>query len=269
MMKSEDFMVSHPPAALTPLGSAPQLHGAFAHRGPHQVAIHQHPWCELILVRAGRLQTACDGVEHRGVRGSLHVVPAGTRHDQRSIGDWQTSCILCSGVEDLLPHTTVTVSVAEDPLLARWSDDLIAMHHDGATAACKDALLLTLVLRVRSHLHEPTQDLPVAVSRACAWMMERLAEPLTDEAVATEVRLSVSHLGALFRQHLGSGPLRWLQDRRLDLAARLLTDPYATVSDISQRCGYLDTTHFIRHFRRRFGTTPGKIRRRPSLIRAV
>lgn len=238
----------------------PTLHGAFRHAGDHDVLVHQHPYDEIILVRKGRLRTALDGADHVGTPGACHLVPAGHAHDQRSRGTWATTCLLVAGLGSYMPHRGETLDRVDARIL-RWADDLCDLHRRGAPAETTGGLVLTLIAALAEARPRSTETTPEPVRRACAFMDEHLAQAISDEAVADAAAVSVSHLGALFRATFGCGPLRWLQDRRLDLAARLLADPYTSVQAIAGRCGYHDPTHFIRHFKRRHGRTPGAWRK--------
>lgn len=50
--------------------------------------------------------------------------------------------------------------------------------------------------------------------------------------------------------------------RRLDAAARLLSDTSIAVVEVAQRVGYRQPAHFARMFRRRYGVAPSAYRAR-------
>ncbi len=238
-----------------------QLCGAFHHHGRGRaVSFHQHPHHELILVTAGHLHTALAGVDHFGAAHSLHIVPAHVPHDQRCVqtgSTWRTTCVLWQGG----PQPQVgTVMLTGDPLAQRWMHDLVDLHATGAPSAVTSGILHALLARVLPITDPPEPALPTPIVQACARLQQDLAASLSDETVAAAVGLSVSHLGALFRRHVGCGPLAYRQRLRLELATRLLADPYATVGAVAKRCGYQDATHFIRQFRSQHGCTPGQWR---------
>lgn len=243
--------------------SLPLLHGAFAHQSHHHVPVHQHSHHELILVCGGDVTTHLNGHNHSGVPGMLHVVPAHAPHDQQShLPNWSTICFLCSNIEPWLSVQPRTIDCRSDSVLENWANDLVHCHRDGGDQTMLNALLLTCLRRIHSHegIPSPQRDLPL--QRACAFMTEHLDTNFTNEAVAEAAGLSVSHLGACFRSAFQCGPLRWAQQQRLERAARLLADPYTSISSIAHACGYTDVTHFIRHFRRKYACTPGHFRRK-------
>lgn len=58
-----------------------------------------------------------------------------------------------------------------------------------------------------------------------------------------------------FRALLGTSPYRYLQQRRVDLAKRLLREG-ATLADAAHGAGFADQSHFGRTFRKSVGLTP-------------
>ncbi|MFG2794481.1 AraC family transcriptional regulator N-terminal domain-containing protein [Streptomyces sp. NPDC048419] len=94
------------------------------------------------------------------------------------------------------------------------------------------------------------------VSAALVYIREHYAEPVTVNDMAEQVALSPSSFSQLFREVTGRSPYQFLKELRLDRARELLLDGRLSVTDVSRRVGYSSVSHFIKEFRRRFGTTP-------------
>jgi len=93
---------------------------------------------------------------------------------------------------------------------------------------------------------------------------QRYAEPgLTAGAVAENLGISTRTLHRCLAGHaLTFGQM--LADCRLATALRLLSEPRFDrlhVAEIGRRVGIMDPSHFTRQCRRRFGRTPGQLRR--------
>ncbi|MFC7343907.1 AraC family transcriptional regulator [Saccharopolyspora griseoalba] len=99
------------------------------------------------------------------------------------------------------------------------------------------------------------------VRRAMEFMLDRLGEPVTVTAIAEACDTSVRTLQQAFRREVGSSPLQWLREQRLERAHALLTagPPGLTVTDVAYRCGFFHLGEFGSAFRRRYGTTPRKL----------
>jgi AraC-like DNA-binding protein len=108
--------------------------------------------------------------------------------------------------------------------------------------------------------------------RARRFITDHLADPdLSPTTVADALGMSVRYLHMLFRS-AGTSPFRWIQEQRLDTAARLLADPShagRSVTDIAFTIGFTDGAHFSRTFRSRFGAPPRDYRREHSCRRTA
>lgn len=65
----------------------------------------------------------------------------------------------------------------------------------------------------------------------------------------------------VFRQQMQTSPTRYIRSRRLEEAARLLTESDRSVSEICTQCGFGSLETFHRVFRQEYGITPGKFRK--------
>ena len=97
------------------------------------------------------------------------------------------------------------------------------------------------------------------VRRAVAYLDEHVAEHVTLPEVAEAARLSVRSVQHVFRRHVGTTPLAYLRDRRLD-AVRLeliASDPAdTTVADVARRWGFAHLSRFSQAYHARFGEYP-------------
>lgn len=92
---------------------------------------------------------------------------------------------------------------------------------------------------------------------------EHLGTPeLNCERVALAVGISVRHLTRLFALE-GSSPGRYIVEKRLEQAHRLLCSPQAgglDISEVAYRHGFSSQAHFARSFKARYGCTPSEAR---------
>lgn len=73
--------------------------------------------------------------------------------------------------------------------------------------------------------------------------------------------ISSATLNRWFRKYIHSSPREYLESKKLSHAVRLLTEG-ASVTDACMRSGFSDCSHFIALFKRKFGETPLKYKRR-------
>ncbi|MDO5627254.1 MAG: AraC family transcriptional regulator [Mobilicoccus sp.] len=89
---------------------------------------------------------------------------------------------------------------------------------------------------------------------------ENPAHPWTLGELADVVGTSRSTLSRRFHLLVGEPPMRYLQQCRLDRAARLLRESTASVRTIAKDTGFSDPFAFSAVFSRRFGSTPARYR---------
>ncbi|HEB3529470.1 TPA: AraC family transcriptional regulator [Burkholderia cenocepacia] len=127
-----------------------------------------------------------------------------------------------------------------------------------AETAMLDALS-TLIVR---HADVRPQPAPLAADepRVDA-MRERLAADLTCtvtlDDVAQVVGLSPFHAARLFTRTTGMPPHAWRNQLRLQRALAPLRAG-VPVADVAAASGFVDQSHFTRHFKRMFGVPPGR-----------
>ncbi|MGI6254523.1 MAG: helix-turn-helix domain-containing protein [Acutalibacter sp.] len=94
-----------------------------------------------------------------------------------------------------------------------------------------------------------------AVKGSIAYMRAHFSRELTLQQLAEQAALSPSHYIRVFRRCTGQTPFAFLNDLRMEEAARCL-EQAMTVSETAQRVGVPNLSYFIRLFRKRFGRTP-------------
>lgn len=87
-----------------------------------------------------------------------------------------------------------------------------------------------------------------------------LADPLTVEQMAQRASLSPSRFRALFKAQFGMAPHQYLLQLRLRHARELLQQTDHTMQEIAAYCGFADTHHFVKAFKKATGQPPGQYR---------
>jgi AraC-like DNA-binding protein len=146
------------------------------------------------------------------------------------------------------------------PLVERLVDQI-----DGATTgdAVSTRLLDWLVVStVRDGLAEaPAAVADVDVTAALAAIHERPAEPWTVAGLARVGGVGRAAFARRFRDAVGTPPLAYVREHRLDLAERaLLAEPDTTIAAVARRVGYASPFSFSTAFRRHRGVAPSELR---------
>ena len=127
-------------------------------------------------------------------------------------------------------------------------------------------VLFIQVLRSHIEQHNRNTGLLAAlgdtyIAKALNLMHSRVSHPWTLEELAAETGMSRSSFAARFREVLGHTPMHYLTDWRMTRARQLLEETTFSMMEIAERTGYNSEAAFNRAFKRRFGKTPGTVRR--------
>lgn len=85
---------------------------------------------------------------------------------------------------------------------------------------------------------------------------------LSVRTMARRVNLSASRLSHLFKQELQMSLQQYIKLTRMRHAQFLLESSFLTVKQVMASSGLNDMSHFVRDFKRLYGATPGRYRRR-------
>lgn len=78
--------------------------------------------------------------------------------------------------------------------------------------------------------------------------------------LATLTNLSLSSFKREFVKHYDSSPAKYIKQRKLQRAAKLLKSTALRVSDIAFDCGFVDLGHFSKSFQKNYKVTPSDYR---------
>lgn len=130
------------------------------------------------------------------------------------------------------------------------SKSLHIMIIDDALAADKPQPGLPLNLK--------TQD-PI-VQRALLLMQQNIDTPISVQDIAQRMGNSKRQIERHFRLALNTSPQAAFLDMRLDFAKHLVEKTQKSVAQIAVDCGFCDSSHLSRMFRRKYGGTPQSFR---------
>ena len=114
----------------------------------------------------------------------------------------------------------------------------------------------------QSQFVEPLADVAGEDTAATrAWALDRLDQPLTLADLAAHAAMSVRTFTRRFRDETGVSPVRWLTDRRVEVARRLLETTELPVDRVAQRAGFGTPTALRQQLHAAIGVAPLAYRR--------
>jgi len=99
------------------------------------------------------------------------------------------------------------------------------------------------------------------LSRVQELIESRLDADLTLQELAVAVGYSRSHFLRAFRETTGVTPHRYVLNRRVERARRLLGETEMSIAEVAFLCGFSSQAHLTPAFRKAYGLTPGEYRR--------
>ncbi len=95
-----------------------------------------------------------------------------------------------------------------------------------------------------------------AIGRTLSLLHDRPAHPWSLDELAKEAGLSRSVLAERFHHFVGTPPMQYLAQWRMQLAASLLSGTSATIAEVADRVGYGSEAALSRAFKRMVGVAP-------------
>lgn len=89
-------------------------------------------------------------------------------------------------------------------------------------------------------------------------------EPLTLAHIASHLGYNKNYLCQEFKRQTGKSVFQHLYDVRLDVAQKLLKLSDHTLESIAEKAGFASVNHFNRSFKKKYGVTPGKYRKKAA-----
>ncbi|MDA3852016.1 MAG: helix-turn-helix transcriptional regulator [Spirochaetaceae bacterium] len=123
-------------------------------------------------------------------------------------------------------------------------------------------VLSELILRRAIHMDgHRDQDSPGWYLKARSRLASGEWQPESVAQLALLCNVTMEHLSRRWKEISGDSPLHYLQDLKLERAARLLGISNGTIDVIAQQVGYESEAYFYRKFKEKFGISPHQYRK--------
>ena len=158
-------------------------------------------------------------------------------------------------------------SYLPQPDIARLMNEMwrIAGNHSGTDSLYFDGLTLQLIaLAAAAPGLSPlraSRPADARVARALDYLEAHLGEALSVSELAAVACLSVGHFARAFKATMGEAVWAYVQRRRCERAMERLRYTNDLIATIAHECGFSHQGHFTIAFKRRFGITPGQVRK--------
>lgn len=100
------------------------------------------------------------------------------------------------------------------------------------------------------------QEEAVRIREITEWLKHHLSEPVTLELAAQQFHTSPKYFSRYFKKLFRKNFSEYICLLRIEMACMLLTTTTDSISEVACRCGFENTSYFIRKFREQTGKTP-------------
>ena len=173
---------------------------------------------------------------------------------------------LLSGMMNMYP--IINRSCHFYPQLSTWIqgiDNLCSSRPYAYQLAVKGYLfqiMFLLLTNNRRSIHAKSdQKAFEKIKRILTYIDEHYAEAITIEEIANFCFYSPSYFMKFFREHMGVGFIHYLNDYRLEMAAKKLLTTTDNILNVATSSGFDNLSYFNRSFKKKYGITPGQYRK--------
>ncbi|MBO9575620.1 MAG: helix-turn-helix transcriptional regulator [Sphingobium sp.] len=229
----------------------------------YRIPPHRHDWAQLIYAASGVMRVATPDALWIVPPTRAVWAPAGVAHEIFAKGDFAMRTLyLEPGLAAAMPEHVYAVDVS--PLLRELILHVVGIGMleagDPVQARLASVVADQLAIAGALPLSLPLPSDPRAV-RLAARLREDPACDLELEALARDAGASARTVQRLFLGETGLRFAEWRQRLRLLHGASLLGTG-ASVTEAGLDAGYAGTSAFVAAFRRQFGVTPARLRRK-------
>ena len=162
--------------------------------------------------------------------------------------------------EKPLLHLDAEELAAVDRQIERMEEEIRTARPGGRL--CVFGIFLTLLIEL-ARLGGPAkrEQFTASAVPALHYLNLHCKEAVEVDFLARLCRMSRSGFFTAFRKLTGQTPIAYQQEKRLELALALLKDDRRTLGEIADECGFCDSNYFSKLFTRKFGVSPGRMRR--------
>ncbi|GLG01913.1 AraC family transcriptional regulator [Alicyclobacillus hesperidum subsp. aegles] len=273
-----------------------QVYEVVLTRGPYQqtVNLHWHAETEFVLVTEGTVRFRVGHQTFDVPAGQAVLVNSEELHSMIAPNDAPSVCqaivfdleLLCSCGYDRIQHqfiqplidkrrrfpTRMEVKWPFEQRIVEQLYEIVRLYGTKVTGyelfikACLYQVIAELVTHdmllgdcSSQHLDD---ERSARLKRVLTYIEDHLSERLRLEDLAAQAHMSEGHFCRFFKEMTQQKPMQYINERRVNLAARLLQDPQRSITSVAMELGFHDVSYFIKVFRAHKHCTPLAYRKR-------
>ncbi len=268
----------------------------FVHFTNYSIGLHSHDFYELNFVVSGEGYHFIGNNRFYVSKGDIFVVPIGTSHGYTEINDLSVTHLLLS--EEIFGRYQSMFNYNKEfILLFRLEPELKRLYNVDCFLKLSENELEKIISLLNNVKNQQNVDAPESIniidgiaicilfqifyiyrqksanitletqkisliSKILECIFESENDEITINKLSEMTGYSRSQFFRLFENIMHTTPGAFILKCRIETAKQLLKNKTLSVTEIGQSCGFFDSAHFIRTFKRFTGLTPGQYRRK-------
>lgn len=233
---------------------------------------HWHDYYELEIVTNGIFEHAYNNISCSVTRGDAFLITPLDFHSLRYLSD--VNIINIKFVPEILPDSlknyfsTIThfcnCCFEEDELeyiISRY-DRLSSLDPELPFYKEQTRSIVCEIITIFLSKVIPQTDYCASTlfQETISYILNNFRKNLSVKSIAKKMSVSPNYLGAIFKKHVNTNLVDYLNTVRLKYACNMLVNTNISIKEVAADSGYNSQEHFMYIFKKRFGCTPTQYR---------
>ena len=253
-----------------------------------QIPVHWHDEFEIIYVRSGFLAVSISGESYIGKTGDAFVVSPGNLHlmgSQTGTVDYYTFLFplkyisfrtddmldekllepLNSGHLMICPRVKDTAKELCEQLIEIYEAKKDESESKITTQVRTKIILLQFILEMWKKgfvIENDTSGRNTVEKEMVSYIQQNFTGKISLREFGEQFHLSEKYISRYFKEHFHITLSQYVVYLRLEYAKQLLQDTDISVTEAAMRSGYQNISYFIRSFKKTYGVSPLKYRKK-------
>lgn len=236
--------------------------------------LHTHDYYEIEFFMSGKGKYFVGEDEYSIHRGFVSLVVPGEYHqvlDEEPVltinGSFSENYISKKSVQMINKMKSQHFFIEDEYELHRFINEFEQLIEENDISEKNDDLCRNIIERILIYCSchgrgkEFSKKNSGKVDEAVAWVGMHFRENISLSDVAERFNYSPNYFSEIFHNIKGVSFKRYLVNKRLDCAKKILDRMDISVTDLCIECGFSDTTHFSKSFKKKYGMTPSQYRK--------
>ena len=243
------------------------------------IEAHWHEWLEIIYVLDGTMKIMAPYGLYEVKKGNIVVV--GTRTLHKIMGEkgvYRFQCLhvnigfILQHMNSVLLNDKIFIIKNQELFLEYFSTVIKHMkHHDLVSQMRYKASLINLLsicIEENGNIEIHKEYDNDVFSKILFYVSIYYQKDLSLQELSNHFNYTTQHISLMFKKYLDTNYLTYLTQLRLDRAYFVLMTTQKKIVEIALECGFSNERSFISQFKRVYGDTPSRYRRK-SIHKAI